>query len=356
MADTTPNTTNVNNAPAPEAKAEKKINKIVTYDAMISYSLFFNIKNGVLHWNRNEQLIYIENFKLSPDVGLNTVKMIADYPNMDIVPIFDEALSFGKDQLRKYIRSSVNTDAVENQQQQNKQVTQPQPKPQQDVNYVNESVQLTKEDIEAKYNQDKNFTLPDDKKGDKIIKSDFNNPDDAKKFILQYADEIKQNGLQSVLDKYISQQYTLWDDNDRQNFKAGVNLALDELHTKNLENINTEQKPEQTKTNPEQTSDDIYQGRDPKTFKHIWEVQNDAEILIFVKNLKVKREFSYELDKTKSFNIELNPQDISLDIISYLEAKKTKVMINNTEIRPKSELGFLQHILPSIKIEILLNK
>ena len=360
MADTVQTNTNTN-APVQPTKAQanvtvnsdknKDVDKIVTYDAMISYSLFFNIKKGVLHWVKNNQSIYVEQFKITPNVGVNTVKMIAEYPSEDMVTIFNDALNFAKEQLRKNIKSSVNQVPETDTQ------GQPQNTPPVNEN-VQQNTQVNKDEIEKRYTENKNFTLPDDTKNANIVKSDYNNPDDVKNFILQYADEIKQNGLQAVLDKYIATQYTMWDDSDRQTFKTGVGLAVDELHNKELEELNNPKPSQVNNTDTEEVneSDDIYQGRDPKTFINIWNVQNDAEILIFVKNLKIKRDFSYNANSTKSFNIILEPQDISLDIIGYVESKKTKIMINNNEIRPKSELGFLQHILPSIKIEILLDK
>ena len=343
-------------------KDKNDVDKIVSFEAMVSYSLFFNINKGVLSWIRNNQAIYVETFKLTPDVGINSVKLLSEYEGDDIVTTLDTALSYAKEQLIHNLTTNLHSKNTESQVQVNvNENAEPNVQPNTQPNNIDPNNDKLTQEIEARYNANKTIAYPNERSTN-IVKSNFNSPDDVKTDLMSHADDIKNNGLQYVIDSIYKTQFNQWDDKDRDIFKKGVNLTNEELYRSELNKINSDKNQQannQDEPNVENTqihSDDIYKERDPQLFKNIYKIQNDAEILLFVKNLKIKREFSYNATKTKSFNIILEPKDISLDIIGYVESKKTKIMINNNEIRPKSELGFIQHILPSIKIEILLDK
>ena len=345
-------------------------NKLVTLDTNLSFSLFFNISNGELKWVKDKQSIYVDSFRTIPGLKMKKVELISDYPGDgdildNIVPIFNTALGYSKETLNKYIRYGVtdNVDDVDevddntfNESMIYESGTKSTNTNVGNIIFLNNIYYLICNYDESKKTYDL-IELYDDSSEEFMIKKvknaskssiDKQSSDNTDKFL-----ELIANSDNEIFGGKDINSFKLFSEKAKNDFDS----IIEKPRQKFIEKVQDEETPtskeKRKRSISSYESDDIYNGKNIEDYKNIFSIKNDSEILIYVNNLHITRNIHFQGD---DLEFTLNPEDTTVNIINYREAKKTKILVNNYEIRPKSEIGFLQHILPFIKIKIFLDK
>lgn len=352
-------------------------NKLISFDALISMYLYFNISKGRLRWQKDKQIIKLNKFILKPGLKIKKIELLCQYTDGDItneiVDIFDDALSQGKDTLYNNIEKGISR---------------------QDVDDL-----LDEEDVyNDKVNESENIIVDDDNDDDligQIVKNGnfyylvagYNEKTNKYNLVFVYNSDLdtfhvktlndvnaklvnKDNVATEEFNKILSKsKNTIFGDVGVDGFKLFKQNSIsnyDGIINKPEEKVEYIEQSDQTSYTDENKevpkgkqeifyeSDNIYLNKNPKDYPNIYKIKNNSEILVYINNLNVIRQQNIENNDTLIFIF--TSDKITEDIISYKEAKKSKILVNNYELRPKSEIGFLRKILPNIKITVFLNK
>jgi len=332
--------------------------KLVTLETNLTFNLFFAISNGQLKWLKENQLIRIQRMKLIPGLKMKQVDVISDYPGdgdsiNNIVEIFNTALGYSNETFKKFLYSGVKKDDDIAEDDINESVDYSDDNLGKIVKHGNNSYYLIARfnededtyDLVYLYNSHTNEFYLEKVPNIKIQDIDFSNIEESTKYFYD------------ILNKSNNEIYGGKGPNAFKIFTEECISDYDGIVKKNPEKLIEDQEQKQTNksnSNLEYESDDIYAGKNPEEYKNIWQYKNTSEIKIKVDNLYLIKNVTY--DGTKEVIFTLTAEELKDNIINQNEAKKTKVLVNNEELRPKSAIGFLQQILPFIKIRILLDK
>jgi hypothetical protein len=352
-------------------------NKLISFDALISMYLYFNISKGRLRWQKDKQIIKLNKFILKPGLKIKKIEILCQYTDGDItneiVDIFDDALSHGKDTLYNNIEKGVSRQDVEDL--------------------------LDEEDkYDGKINEGKNIIVDDETQSDDIVGeivkngnfyylvAGYNEKTNKYNLVFVYNGDLdtfhvktlndvnaklvnKDNISTEEFNKILSKsKNTIFGDVGVDGFKLFKQNSIsnyDGIINKPEEKVEYVEQSDDTSVNDENAeqsknkqeifyeSDNIYLNKNPKDYPNIYKIKNNSEILVYINNLNIVRQQNIDND---TLTFMFTSDKMTEDMISYKEAKKSKILVNNYELRPKSEIGFLRKILPNIKITVFLNK
>jgi hypothetical protein len=335
--------------------------KLVTLEANITFNLFFAISNGQLKWSKENQLIRIQRIKLIPGIKIKQVDLISEYPGdgdsiNNIVDIFNTSLGYSNETFKKFLYSGVKKDTNITQEED-----------------INESIDYSDDNLGkiVKHGSDSYYLIARFNEEDDTYDLIYVYNSHTNEFYLEKAKNIKTEDIDfSDIDTSTKYFYNLIEKSDNEIYGGkGINSfkifseqcisdydgIVNKSPEKFIEKDQTKEEPNKsTNSKFQYESDDIYSGKNPEDYKNIWQYKNTSEIKIKVDNLYLIKNITY--DGTKEVIFTLNAEELKDNIINQNEAKKTKILVNNEELRPKTAIGFLQQILPFIKIRILLDK
>jgi hypothetical protein len=300
---------------------------LVTLNTQVNVNFNFTLSGGRLYYVKHNQKASLSGFNVFPALNFKQIDILCDHDGDDIVKTVDDALGEARDKMNKLIQEGAGVDNdIQEEGEKPSKIEKNRVYKMLDGDYFLVS--------NINNNEYTGFTVYRPSKNAFVVKKGMIDPS-----------EVRSDVTETMVKKVEASSNDVFNGN----FNVFIKKAGIELD--DIQDV-PEQKVSVRRTKPDNIeSDDIYKGREISLFKNINKFSETSEVSVIINNLILHKTIKFTGEDVV-FNID--PKFIEETLISHTEAKKGKIIVNNVELRPKEEMGFLKVFLPSIKLKVVL--